>query len=334
MSHLNKTLTSPALCDEAERPRPRHGLMHILMLMATACWAANIVAVKEALHGFAPLALVQLRVTGAAVVLFAIFRAWPRRPALRIPRAHWGTMAVLALTGVTFNQLFFIGGVARTSVAHTGLLVALGPVIVLVLACLLGLEALTILKFIGMLVSFAGVAVLTMGHVGRGNPSYWLGDMIVLAGTAVFAVYTIQLKKVSHLYDALTFNTLIYCIGALLLIPLGARPLLASHWAAITPRVAWAAAYTIVFGSVVPYTIYAYAMTELAASRVAAFSYLQPVMATGLGIWLLGERLSTSVVFGGALILVGVYLTERERGEENGKNAAPTAVRHPDKMSP
>ena len=57
-------------------------------------------------------------------------------------------------------------------------------------------------------------------------------------------------------------------------------------------------------------------MTELAASRAAAFNYLQPVIASGLGIWLLSERLTSKVLIGGGMILAGVYLTERERGEE------------------
>jgi drug/metabolite transporter (DMT)-like permease len=80
----------------------------------------------------------------------------------------------------------------------------------------------------------------------------------------------------------------------------------------------------VVFGSVVPYTIYFYAMSELAASRVAAFSYFQPVIATSLGIWLLAEKLTARLVEGGVLILFGVYLTEREPGDEKGE--APEAV--------
>jgi len=314
---LDKNSVAQAISPETQRAGPaRHGLMHVLMLFATACWAANIVAVKQALRGFAPLALVQLRVLGAALLYVVLFCAWPRRPALTRDQLRPGTLVVLALSGVAFNQLFFVGGVARTSVAHTGLLVALGPVMVLVLACLLRLEALTILKFAGMLVSFAGVAVLTMRQAGQGTGDYWMGDLIVLAGSAVFAIYTIQLKKVARLYDAISLNTLTYGIGACFLLPFGARPALESHWSALTAPMGLAVAYIIVFGSVIPYTIYAFAISELTASRIAAFSYLQPVIATGLGIWLLSEKLTLRVIVGGTLILLGVYLTEREKGEE------------------
>jgi len=166
------------------------------------------------------------------------------------------------------------------------------------------------------LVSFAGVAVLTMRQAGQGTGDYWMGDLIVLAGSAVFAIYTIQLKKVARLYDAISLNTLTYGIGACFLLPFGARPALESHWSALTAPMGLAVAYIIVFGSVIPYTIYAFAISELTASRIAAFSYLQPVIATGLGIWLLSEKLTLRVIVGGTLILLGVYLTEREKGEE------------------
>jgi drug/metabolite transporter (DMT)-like permease len=290
--------------------------MHALMVLATFCWAANIVAAKFALRGFTPLALVQLRVGGAALIFLILFAVLRSRAAVRPARRQWGPLVVLALTGVTFNQFFFLGGVARTSVAHTGLITALGPVIVLVLACLIRLETLTITKFVGMLVSFSGVAVLSLRGSGQENGAHWLGDLFILGASTVFACYTIQVKKVVGQYDALTLNTLIFGLGALMMLPYGARPVLATHWSAVSSQEAWALGYMVVFGSVVPYTIYVFAMTDLAASRVAAFSYLQPGIATTLGIWLLAEELTWRLVAGGALILLGVYLTERERGEE------------------
>ena len=72
----------------------------------------------------------------------------------------------------------------------------------------------------------------------------------------------------------------------------------------------------VTLGSAVSYLMYAFALKELVASRVAAFAYLQPVIATALGIWLLAEKITLRVVVGGALILLGVYVTERERGDE------------------
>jgi drug/metabolite transporter (DMT)-like permease len=292
--------------------------MHWLTLVATVCWAANIIAVKIALRGFGPLALVELRVLGAAVLFGGLFCGRRSPLAFGLTAREWQVTGLLALCGVTFNQLFFVEGVARTSVVHTGLIVALGPVMVLVLACLMRLEALTMTKFAGTLIAFAGVAILTTGKTRQGNSGHWQGDLMILAGSVVFAYYTILVKEVSARYDALTLNTLVFGMGALWLTPFGVRELLHTRWTAVPVQAWWSVAYMIVFGSALPYLIFAFVLTELAASRVAAFNYLQPVIASALGIWLLSERLTLAVVLGGAIILLGVYLTERERSEEGG----------------
>ena len=180
------TRTEPTQAPAAARS---HASMHLLMLFATFCWAANIVAGKEALVGF---------------------------------------------------------------------------------SCLLRLEPLTALKLTGMLVSFGGVAALTVGHNGQTSGAHWQGDLIVLASSAVFACYTILVKGVSDRYDALTLNTLVFGLGALLVVPAGAPAVLGVRWSSLPSPVWWSLAYMILFGSVVPYLIYAFALTELAASRVSA----------------------------------------------------------------
>jgi drug/metabolite transporter (DMT)-like permease len=296
--------------------------MHLLMLLATFCWAANIIAVKEALVGFSSMALAALRIVGAALLFALLFLARGKPLGFRLTAGRWLVVALLGLSGVTLNQMFFIGGLARTSAAHAGLLVAIGPVMVLVLSCLMRLEPLTVLKFVGMLVSFGGVAVLTTGKAVPANSGYWVGDLILLAASAVFAYYTILMKEVADRYDALTLNMLVFGAGALLMIPFGTRSVMDVSWAAVPGNAWWGLAFMVVFGSVLPYLLFAIAMTELTASRVAAFSYIQPVIATGLGIWLLAEKLTVKIILGGILILSGVYLTERERGEEIGNRKA------------
>lgn len=291
-------------------------MMHILLFWGTVFWASNIVAGKQAVLGFGAMGLAQLRLAGAALLFAALFLAWRGRPRLSLSVRQWLVLTSVAFNGMTLNQICFINGLASTSVAHTGLIVALGPVMVLALSCLLRLEPLTVPKFLGMLISFVGVAILTLAGVGKGNTAHWQGDLIVLAGSASFAYYTIQLKEIANQYDALTLNTLTFAIGALLMIPFAARSVLNIRWTHVTP-VAWGGlAFMVVLGTLVAYIIYAFALTELSASRVAAFAYLQPAIAALLGVWLLRERITSSVLAGGALILLGVYLAERERGEE------------------
>jgi drug/metabolite transporter (DMT)-like permease len=105
-------------------------------------------------------------------------------------------------------------------------------------------------------------------------------------------------------------------MGAVMMMPFAGRAILQIRWTIVPPMAWWGMAFMVFFGSVAAYLVYTFALTELTAARVAAFAYLQPVIATALGIWLLGESLTRREVIGGVLILLGVYLSERERGEE------------------
>jgi drug/metabolite transporter (DMT)-like permease len=112
-----------------------------------------------------------------------------------------------------------------------------------------------------------------------------------------------------------TLNAIIFVLGATMMLPVSARALFAVSWTALPAGAWWCIAFIVTCGSVLAYLIYAFALTELSASRVAAFNYLQPVIAAVLGVWLLAEGITGQAVCGGALILLGVYLTERE-GQE------------------
>ncbi len=286
--------------------------MHLLMLIGTFFWASNIIAGKVVLRSMPPMALAQARVTGAALVFLTLFALWRGRPPLRMSIRDLGYLALTALFGITLNQIFFIGGIGRTSAAHAGLIVALGPVMVLILSSAMRLEALTLLKSAGAAISLGGVAVLSTGKPSPGSDATISGDVIMLLGTAVFAYYTILLKKVANRYDAVTLNAIIFVLGATMMLPVSARTLFAVNWTALPADAWWCIAFIVTCGSVLAYLIYAFALTELTASRVAAFNYLQPVIAAGLGLWLLAEGITGRALAGGALILLGVYLAERE----------------------
>lgn len=292
------------------------GRMHLLMLFVVVCWASNIIAGKEALTGLTPMALALLRVVGAAVIYLAAFLATGRMRRLHLSKRKGFFLVAMAANGIALNQLTFIGGMARSTVAHTGLIVALGPVMVLLIAVVVRLESLTVWKCAGMIVAFAGVGILTADKAGRGSGSHWAGDLILLVSTLVFAIYTVLVKEVANQFDSLTLNTLIFVMGAVMMLPFCAHAVMVTNWAGLSLEAWWGLAFIIIFGSVISYLIFAYVMTELAASRAAAFNYLQPVIASGLGIWILSERLTSKALIGGGFILAGVYLTERERGEE------------------
>jgi len=234
--------------------------MHLLMLFVIVCWSANIIAGKEALTGFDPLALAQLRVLGAAVLFALGFLVSGRLQHLQVSPKRWFFLIVTALFGITLNQLSFIGGMARSNVAHTGLLVALEPAMVLVIAVAARMEDLSAWKAAGMIIAFAGVAVLTTEKVGAGIHGYAAGDLILVVSTIVFSIYIVLLKRVADQYDTLTLNTLIFVPGAIMMLPFCTRAVLATRCSALTMKACGGLGFLIVFGTVISYLLFARVM--------------------------------------------------------------------------
>ncbi len=292
-----------------------HRLMHLAMLVAVSCWAINMVATKEALLGFSPLSLAMVRAVAAALVFWILFLFFRDRSLLRLTRGQWLRFLLMAFCGITMDQLLFIEGVAHTDVPHAALIVAVEPVMVLALSVLMSLETLTMLKGVGMALSFSGVVLLTYGKTGHANHADWLGNLILMAEVVVFAVYTILVKEVSDQYDVVTLNSMVFGLGALMMVPFCATAVWHLQWSRIPMRSVLGLGFMIFFSSVIAYLLYVFALKGLTAARVEAFYYIEPVIATGLGIWLLHDRVGLWVILGGGLILLGVYFTEWERGE-------------------
>jgi drug/metabolite transporter (DMT)-like permease len=289
----------------------------LLMLMTTFFWASNIVAVKWALEGFNALALAELRICGAAI-LFGIgcylqngFRI------SHLGRRQWLVLGLMAFCGITLNQIFYIGGIARTSVTHAGLIQAIQPILVMLLAAALGMESLSSRKWVAMAVAFTGVAMLLVGRPSDGSAAHWTGDLMLLVANSVFAYYTILTKDTASSFTDVTLNALVFGLGAIFLLPFCVGSIATIRWDRIPSQAWWGLVYMILFGSFVAYLIYAYALQELAASKVAAFSYLQPLMAAALGVWLMSEQITMKVVAGAAMILAGVYLAQLEHHRKN-----------------
>ena len=288
-------------------------------------WALNFIAAKIGLLYLPPLAMASFRVVMAGAVMAPLYfycsrlRAFAEAGEFRrqgfVARDFW-TFLYLGFFGVGVNQMCFTIGLYFTRVSHAAVIVGLGPIYILILAVLFGLERATGHKVVGMLIALAGVAVLASENgVSVHSPSVE-GDAITMAGSIGFAIYVVLGKRVAGKYDSLTMTAFNHFAGALLVLPLAIREAralyLENHWR--VPWSAWAAVlYMAIFGSALAYLFYFWLLRYLEASQLSAFTYLLPVLATVLGILWLGEKGSWSQVLGGVMALGGVYWIESGR---------------------
>lgn len=290
---------------------PSPARLYTLLALMLAFWSFNYVVGKRALREFPPLLLTGLRTAIAGAIMWPVYML--RKPPLQRDVWKWRefrTLALLGLCGVVVNQMFFVLGLARTSVAHAAIVIALTPMLVLLMAVGIGQEHITVPKAAGMAIALAGVAVLQLGKKS-GTTATPLGDFLIFLAALTFAIFTVAGKTVTKRYGPVTVNTFAYVGGGLLLLPLtlwegsqtALRDISALAWLSVI--------YMAAFASVLAYLIYYYALTHAPASRVSALSYLQPLLATLMAIPILHEPVTTPLVAGGALVLAGVYVTER-----------------------
>jgi drug/metabolite transporter (DMT)-like permease len=96
-----------------------------------------------------------------------------------------------------------------------------------------------------------------------------------------------------------------------LIAPVAVRQAVALDWKHVG-WVGWSGlVYMAVFASVVSYTLFNWILRHMDASRIAAVNYLQVPIVILLAVWFLGARPSAHLLSGAALVLVGVYLAER-----------------------
>lgn len=297
--------------------RPHPSLLAGLIAVMVASWSLNFIFGKIGLRHFAPLTLASFRVELAALLMAPIYAI---QRLARLPRARpfnrrdFWTFAYLGLLGVGVNQVCFTIGLNYTTVGHSALVVGMNPILILLLARLQGLEALTAKKVTGMAMAFAGVAVLASEHGFSLHSGTLSGDLITFTGTLGLALYTVLGKRVAAEYDSVSMNAFNYFVGGIVFLPLAIRQALGLSRGHAWGLVAWegwvALGFMAVFASVVAYLIYFWVLRYMTASRLGAFGYLHPVMTTTLGVALLGERLTWPLLGGGTLVLAGVYLIE------------------------
>lgn len=283
------------------------GFAAVMMLMLTFSWGLNQVAIKLSNVGYNPMFVVLLRsaIGGALVFL------WCRWRGIALFERD-GTLVPGILAGVLFGAefaLIFIG-LEYTSVARATLMINTMPFFVLIGGHFLLGERITLLKLIGLVLAFIGVALIFSDRLSLPGPEAIIGDLLCLAAGFLWAA-TVLVIKGTRLSQASAEKTLLYqlAVSALFVAPLMplAGPLLRDiSWVA-TIAVAFQAVFVVAF----TFVLWFWLMRNYPASGLSSFAFLTPAFSVILGGVLLGETLSVQIFAALALIAVGLYVVNR-----------------------
>jgi len=292
-------------------PHPSNVKLYGLLAFMLVLWSANYIVGKVILREVPGVLASGIRLAFSSLGMVPIY-LWSRHRGVSQP--HPGRallkLSLLGIIGVGLNQLTFLAGLARTSVGHGALIIALTPALVLLIAALVGLEKITARKLGGLALAIAGVAVLQI-QPGKFEGASLLGDFLMFLCALSFAAFTVAGKGITARFDTVTVTTFAYCASGLTVSPVILAYYRDFPFASISAFAWIAMVYMAWIPSLLGLSIYYYALRYIPASRVSLQSYAQPLMATMFAVLLLGEPLTGGLLASGGLVLSGVFVAGR-----------------------
>ena len=284
--------------------------------LALVCvfWGTTWVASKVGVQYMPALQLAGIRqfLGGACFVAFFMAKGmqWPRG-------REWGSIFVLSLLNFTFSNGLSTWGVQYISAGLGSIMAAIFPLWLVVIGLFGKANRMPVGAVIGLLLGFGGVCIIFYEHLSDFLiPDFRFGILLSLIATWTWAFGTIYTKKHAarfNPYLSLGLQMIISGVLTTLLTQLlHARDLYKVVPFASIPWQAWAAiAFLVIFGSVIAFIAYIYALQRLPAEQTSIYSYINPVVAVLLGAALFGEPLTIFIGIGGGITLLGVYLVNR-----------------------
>ncbi|MEH6944621.1 DMT family transporter [Bacillus sp. JJ722] len=274
----------------------------VLHLFIIVLWASAFPGIRLALSGYSPetLSLLRLLIGSLALMIFAIVTR------MKLPQVK-DVPAIIFLGGLGFTGYYLAlnYGEKFVNAGTASLLVSLTPIFTAILARIILQESIGLWRWIGGIIAFLGVSILSVGHLG--GFSFHKGAFFILIASLLESLYFVFQKSYLIKYGFLPFVCYTIWGGTFLMLPF-----LPELWNSITraPQEAtWSAIYLGISPTVLPYIALGYLTSKRGASEATSSLYLTPLLSFIIAwIWL-GEIPTFNTILGGIIIVIGTMLT-------------------------
>jgi drug/metabolite transporter (DMT)-like permease len=284
-----------------------YGLLFGLSLL----WGSSFYAIKVAVeHGMPPLTLAALRIGIGAAVLLAFARLRGQRPpplAGGQGKRLWLRITILGVIGNSLPFFLIAAGEQTTTSQLAGILMATIPIMVVILAHFFTPdERLTLVRFAGVALGFAGMIVLVGIDALRGLGEQVMGQLLIIGGCISYSLYGVNAKRLPKLPPQMLIGVIL-AAGFVAMLPFWLvldRPWSLEWDGSAVIAVLWLGIASTGAGNLLYYVL----MRRVAVGFASLNNYLVPVMALGWGYFLLGEQPHLNALVALLLILAGLAL--------------------------
>jgi drug/metabolite transporter (DMT)-like permease len=288
-------------------------VIYLGLLLTMLFWGGTFIAGRILAASVPPPDAAFTRFVLAAVTLAFLTRLIDGH--LRLPpKSQLVGLLLLGLTGVFSYNICFFSGLRYIEAGRASLIIALNPMAITIGAVLLYGERLSLLQCVGLLISLCGAFLV----ISNGDPAilfsggFGWGETAIIGCVISWAAYSLIGRSVLKAMTPLSAVFYSALFGALMLFPAtlvdGSLPNPGSYAAAD-----WLSLLFLgILGTAAGFTLYYRAITKIGAARSSVFINLVPLFSILLAWLFLAETVNLSVLFGGAILMTGVYLTNRK----------------------
>jgi drug/metabolite transporter (DMT)-like permease len=283
----------------------------LALIVANIIWGAAAPIFKLSLENIPLYTLAFWRFFLGALILLAVFR---KKMTLTLKSRRDAVFLVAyALLGITLNIIFFFEGLKLTLSINSPIIASGQPIMTMLFALLFLHETFHPKKFLGMLLGTIGIIVIIIEPLLlTGVNGSVLGNLLLVIATVAAVGQTIVGKQVIEKYNPFAFTFWAFLIGAASFFPMMIREYISIP--NLYPLLDWRGYlgifYGAVFSSATAYSLFAWGLSKIDATDTAIFSYVDPIVGTILGAWLLSEPISVPFIVGSILIFGGIFVAE------------------------
>jgi drug/metabolite transporter (DMT)-like permease len=276
----------------------------VILLATLLLWSGNWIVARAVRHDISPGLATVFREAIVVAVLGPFVWAGLRRKIASLTRRDWTVVALLGLAGGGPHLALQWLGLHYTTAASGVLYLSTTPIFILLIQIPLG-ERISLRRWAGVAVSFAGVAIIaTQGNLGA--LSFNVGDLCALASMMMWACYTVLLGQRRDALGVTELLVLVCAFGALFMLPWIAYEALAGAKLALSVPGAMAVLYSAIGSMLLAFAGWSYVVQRMGPSRAGATMHLMPAIGIALSALFLREYPSWFHFVGIAMILAGV----------------------------
>jgi drug/metabolite transporter (DMT)-like permease len=240
-------------------------------------------------------------------ILYVIFFIGKGRA---LPRGReWVPVIILTILNFLLSNGLSTWGLKFISAGLGSIIGAIFPLWIVIIGLFSAKSKMPAKAVIGLLLGFAGVCVIFYDHLEDFlNSDFRFGILLSLGATWSWAFGTIYTKQ-----QAVDFNPY-FSLGLQMVISGIILYIIALSSGAHIPvsEIPWQSwvsiGYLVVFGSVISFIAYLYALQNLPTAQASIYAYINPVVAVMIGALFFGEEFTPYIAIGGIITLAGVYI--------------------------